>query len=222
MTRIYLVRHCEAIGNVMRIFQGTTDLDISPLGEKQLEFLKKRFEDIELDAVFSSPLIRTQKTARAIIGDKGLPLQINDGLAELHGGIVEGRPFIEAFNSIPGLADTWDNHPEDFAPQNGEKMTHAYERIWETVLNLVKENPNKNIACATHGGVLRCLTCRILHNNIKKLKDTNWSENTAITLLEFDESLKPRLVLLNDASHLPKELVNKKSRLSSFLKGENQ
>ena len=29
MTKIYIVRHCEAIGNVNRIFQGSTDLDIS-------------------------------------------------------------------------------------------------------------------------------------------------------------------------------------------------
>ena len=40
MTKIYIVRHCEAIGNVKRIFQGSTDLDISETGAKQLEYLK--------------------------------------------------------------------------------------------------------------------------------------------------------------------------------------
>ena len=49
MTKIYIVRHCEAIGNVKRIFQGSTDLDISETGAKQLEYLKKRFADIPLD-----------------------------------------------------------------------------------------------------------------------------------------------------------------------------
>ena len=37
MTEIYLVRHCEAMGNVKRLFQGSTDLDISETGEKQLK-----------------------------------------------------------------------------------------------------------------------------------------------------------------------------------------
>ena len=41
MTRIYFLRHCEAMGNVMKIFQGTTDTDISPKGAEQLKFLTK-------------------------------------------------------------------------------------------------------------------------------------------------------------------------------------
>ena len=46
MTNIYMVRHCEAMGNVKRLFQGSTDLDISETGEKQLEYLNRRFEEI--------------------------------------------------------------------------------------------------------------------------------------------------------------------------------
>ena len=63
-----MVRHCEALGNVKRLFQGSTDLDISETGEKQLEYLKRRFEEIKLDRVYTSPLIRAYKTALAIIG----------------------------------------------------------------------------------------------------------------------------------------------------------
>ncbi|MBR6533831.1 MAG: histidine phosphatase family protein, partial [Clostridia bacterium] len=48
MTIIYLVRHCEAYGNLNRLFQGVSDFDISEMGAKQLEFLKKRFENIQL------------------------------------------------------------------------------------------------------------------------------------------------------------------------------
>jgi broad specificity phosphatase PhoE len=51
MTKIYFVRHCEAEGNVKRIFQGLTDLDISELGAKQLKLLEKRFENIPLDKI---------------------------------------------------------------------------------------------------------------------------------------------------------------------------
>ena len=51
MTRIYIVRHCEAIGNIKHLFQGTTDLDITELGEKQLVRLEERVKDIHLDRV---------------------------------------------------------------------------------------------------------------------------------------------------------------------------
>ena len=217
MTEIYMVRHCEAMGNVMRLFQGSSDFDISETGEKQLEYLKNRFKDIKLDKVYTSPLIRARKTALAVVGDRSLEPIDEKGLIELDGGIVEGKPFKETFNSIPGLADTWDNHPEDFAPEGGEKMRDAYERIWNTVKKIAAENKGKAVACTTHGGVTRCLLCRLLKGAITKLKEMPWSENTAVTLIRFDDSLNPEVVFYNDTAHLPEELIPKRSRLSSFM-----
>lgn len=219
MTKIYMVRHCEALGNVQRIFQGTTDLDISEMGGKQLKELEKRFEKIQIDRIFSSPLIRTIKTANAVKGTKNISVEIEKGLIEINGGIVEGKPFKETFQSIPHLADAWDNHPEDFHPEGGEAMSHAYERIWNTVFNIAKSNQGKNIACVSHGGVIRCLNCRLKFGDIKELKNMTWSENTAVTLIEFDESLNPKVVFCNDVSHLPDEFLPKRNRLASFMKG---
>ena len=66
MTRIYIVRHCETVGNIKKIFQGLTDLDITELGSRQLEALSKRFEAIPLDKVFASPLLRTRKRLKQL------------------------------------------------------------------------------------------------------------------------------------------------------------
>lgn len=217
-----MVRHCEAIGNQRRLFQGSSDFDISETGAKQLEFLTKRFKNIQLDKVYTSPLIRARKTALAVIGEKELEPLDCEGLKELDGGIVEGKPFIETFNSIPGLADTWDNHPEDFAPEGGETMRSAYERIWKTVTKIAKENSGKTVACATHGGVTRCLLCRLIKGDISLLKEMPWSENTAVTLIEFDNNLKPSVIYCNDVSHLPKEYIPVRSRLSSFMGGDRK
>lgn len=213
MTYIYLIRHCEAMGNQKRLFQGSTDCDISDTGAKQLEYLAERFKSIKLDAVFSSPLIRTQKTAHAIADYKGLPVILRENLIELHGGIVEGKPFQEAFSSIEGLADAWNNHPQDFAPQGGEPMRNAYERIYTEILDLAQQNRNKTIAVATHGGVSRCLMCRILYNDINRLKDVPWCENTAVTLLKIDDDNKIGVEFFNDYSHVPVQYMPKRNRI---------
>jgi probable phosphoglycerate mutase len=201
------------MGNQKRLFQGSTDCDISDTGAKQLEYLAERFKSIELDAVFSSPLIRTQKTAHAIADYKGLPVNLRENLVELHGGIVEGRPFQEAFSSIEGLADAWNNHPQDFAPQGGEPMRNAYERIYTEILDLAQQNRNKTIAVATHGGVSRCLMCRILYNDINRLKDVPWCENTAVTLLKIDDDNKIGVEFFNDYSHVPSQYMPKRNRI---------
>lgn len=223
LTKIYFVRHCEAMGNVMRIFQGSTDLDISPIGAKQLEYLKKRFENIHIDKIYSSPLIRAQKTAEAIKGEKDIEIVLLKELAELHGGVVEGRKFAEAFATIEGLADAWDNHPQDFAPPEGETMRHAYERIWDAIQYIVKNNKNKTIACSSHGGLTRCLTCRLMKNDINELKNIPWSDNTAVMLFEIDDNMNISLKYFNDVSHLPKELVpDTRSRLSTSYTEETK
>lgn len=213
MTYIYLVRHCEAMGNHKRLFQGSTDCDISEIGAKQLEYLKDRFSNIKLDAVYSSPLLRAQKTAKAIAYGKGLEIITRKNLAELHGGVVEGRPFQEAFNSIPGLADAWNNHPQDFAPEGGETMRNAYVRIYDEVIALACANRGKTIAAASHGGVLRCLMCRVLYYDITRLKDVPWCENTAVTLLKVDDNNKISVEFFNDFSHVPPEYMPKRTRL---------
>lgn len=213
MTYIYLVRHCEAMGNHKRLFQGSTDSDVSEIGFKQLEYLKKRFKSIHLDAVFSSPLIRAQKTAEAVAYGKDLEIITRKNLAELHGGVVEGKPFVEAFNAIPGLADAWNYHPQDFAPQGGEAMRDAYVRIYDEVIALAHMNRGKTIAAATHGGVLRCLTCRILYNDITRLKDVPWHENTAVTLIKVDDNDNIGIEFFNDYSHVPQEYMPKRNRI---------
>lgn len=207
----------------MRIFQGSTDLDISPIGAKQLEYLKKRFENIHIDKIYSSPLIRAQKTAEAIKGNKDVEIVLLKELAELHGGVVEGRKFAEAFATIEGLADAWDNHPQDFAPPEGESMRHAYERIWDAIQYIVKNNKNKTIACSSHGGLTRCLTCRLMKNDINELKNIPWSDNTAVMFFEIDDNMNISLKYCNDVSHLPKELVpDTRSRLSTSYTEETK
>lgn len=215
MTRIYIVRHCEAVGNIKRIFQGHTDLDITELGAKQLEALQNRFGDIKLDRVFSSPLIRAKKTGLAIIGEKNIPLEINDGLIEINGGVIEGKEYAVVYNQFPDFKDMWTNHPEDFAPENGETMLYAYERIWETILNIAKENKGKTIACATHGGVTRCLNCRLVKNDISKMNEIPFGYNTAVTLIEFDDNLNFKVIFYDDASHITDELMNKAAAIPS-------
>ena len=214
MAKIYVVRHCEAAGNHERLFQGSTDCDITDIGKKQLELLRKRFDNIRIDGIYTSPLIRARKTALALKGSRETEIISLPELTEIHGGIIEGKPFYESFKKMPALAEVWNNHPQDFAPEGGETMRNAYERIWNAVLRIARENVGKTAAVATHGGVIRCLNCRLLYKTVDRLKDTPWCENTGVTLVELDGDMNPRVEFMNDTSHLPEELLPKRSRMA--------
>ena len=222
MTKIYLIRHCEAEGNHRRVFQGHINTDVTELGEKQLDALAERFRDIYIDKIYSSPLIRAMKTAEAAVRYKSLEVIPFDNLIEINGGVLEDKLFEETFKARPDLADAWNNHPQDFAPEEGEPMWEAYERIFDAIKFLAKINKDTTFAISAHGGVVRCLLCRLLYNDIKRLKDVPWSDNTAISLITVDDYFNFKVEFFNDASHLPEELIPLRSRLDNYAAGDKE
>lgn len=91
MTRIYLIRHAEAEGNLYRIAHGHEEGLITDYrGPRQIRALAQRFRDIPVDAVYASDLIRTQTTAQAIYMPKGLPLHPDPAFREIGMGVWEG------------------------------------------------------------------------------------------------------------------------------------
>ena len=58
-TRFIVVRHCEAQGNIRRVFNGITDGDITENGARQLDLLAARMAEEHFDVIYSSPLRRS-------------------------------------------------------------------------------------------------------------------------------------------------------------------
>ena len=101
MTRIILVRHCEAAGNLNRRFQGHTDAEVTENGKKQLELLALRMRNVKIDYLYSSPLKRAYATAEAINQFHHLPIYVEADLMEINGGYWEGGPWNE-FSTLYG------------------------------------------------------------------------------------------------------------------------
>ena len=219
MVKIYVVRHCEAAGNKARVFQGSTDCDISETGEIQLKYLKERFKSIHIDKAYSSPLKRAYKTALAATQDKGLEVIKEPLLREICGGIIEGMSFEDIFKKYEDLEICWNDSPQDFAPPKGESMREVYERVWQGVLKIANdpENEGKTILITSHGAAIRNLLCRVLFGTIERLNEVPWSNNTAVSLIIFDEQ-GAKAEFINDSSHVPDEYMPRRNRITSAIK----
>ncbi len=206
MTRIYLVRHGEAMGNVQEFFQGRIDCDLSPKGEKQLERLAERFKSINYDVIYSSPLIRAMKTADAVNSSLKLPIIKDERLIEINGGAWEGMKWTEIAEKYPIQHDIWKNDMKRFSIDGGETMTEVYERMKNAVTNLADINRGKTVVIVSHGCALRNYLSCAEFGTSDRLADVGWSDNTAVSLVEYDDSLNPAVVFKNDSAHLPHEL----------------
>lgn len=207
MTRIIMVRHCEAQGNTLGLFQGSTDSDISGHGKEQLELLGLRFRNTPIDAIYASNLKRARITAEAINRYHNLPLQIEPMLREINGGDFEGKPWRELMELYPEETDRWYRNPGDFCPLNGESARMVYDRMWKAVTGIVKKNRGKTVCAVSHGCAIRNFLCRALNKPIEEMGEVPGSYNTAVSIIDFDEELHSNVILMNDVSHLPPEMV---------------
>lgn len=205
MTRIYLIRHAEAEGNLRRVFQGHYDGDVSENGLKQLERLSERCRSLPFDAVYASPLRRALKTAQSANRYHGLPITTLRELRELYGGLWEGLRWETFPEDFPEENRCWVNEPWNFRAPGGESMRELYDRVWSAVTGIVRQNVGKTVCIVSHGCAIRCFLCRALGKPLEQLNSIPWCDNTAVSVIDFDEDLAPRVVSLNDASHLDEE-----------------
>ncbi len=212
MTRVYIVRHCEAEGNINRTFQGHTDAGITEKGRLQLEKLEERFSTIHLDAVYTSDLVRAVRTAEAVLGNRDLPFIVTPELREINGGEWEGKGWAELPGLYPEACEAWTKLPHLAELPGGESMQELEARVWEALLQIARQNRDRDVAAVSHGGAIRVLMCRAKGWELSRLSEVAWCDNTAVSVVEFDDRLNPTLVMEGDDSHLTDELSTVKKQ----------
>lgn len=217
MTDLYIIRHCEAVGNKFQIFQGISDCDITECGAGQLEYLAERFKNIPLDLIYSGPLKRAVFTAEAINKYHGLKIKINSALTEIDGGEIEGKSLAEISEKYPLLEYAWNMKPHTFYPLNGESMQEVYIRSGKFIKQVLNKNKGKTIALVSHGCTIRNIICNILGKPVNELIDINWLDNTGICHFRLNEKNTPETILFNDTSHLPEKFLPSESKIKNVV-----
>ena len=204
MTTVYFIRHGEAEGNLLRIAQGHYDGKITEKGYRQLAALSKRFENIHLDAAYSSDLSRAVTTAEAVCKPKGLEIHIEPDFREIHMGYWEGRPWQWIYDNDAEQIDAFNKHLEKFHPNGGETPQQVIDRFYPKLMQYAHENDGKTIAIFSHGCALRYMVAILKGLTIADIGRTMHGDNTAVSLVEIDGD-KARVIYQDDSSHLDAE-----------------
>ena len=200
MTKIYLVRHAEAEGNVYRRIHGQYDSRITPNGLRQVAALRARFQDIPIDACYASDLNRTCVTARSVYLPKGLELRRDRRFREVDLGRWEDIPFgwLERFE--PERMTQFNKEPQLWSVKDSETFPEYTQRFLTALREAAEENDGKTIALFTHGCVLRGVQYLLGGNEWPP-----YCDNTAVSLLDYENGAF-QIEYLNDSSHLSDEI----------------
>ena len=201
MTRIYLVRHAEAEGNLYRIAQGQYNSILTDRGWRQVEALRRRFADIPIDAVYASDLYRTCATASAIYRPKGLELRRRRDLREICVGVWEQKTWGDIARTGEEQLANFNLHPEKWHVEGAEAPRQVLERVLAAVRQIAAENEGKTVAVVSHGYAIRLLLAEFQGYTLEQLSATPVGGNTAVSLVEAENG-QMRVVFRDDTSHL--------------------
>lgn len=171
-SKFYFVRHGETDWNKNRIYQGQNDIPLNNTGRKQASEVSQKVSRIsDIDAVFSSPLLRAKETAEIIysnLADK-IPILIEELMecksVESASYILQkkGIENLPSFSKIPGGIET----PDQFLARVEKAMSKINEQKHQCPL------------IVAHGGVCTAI-CLLL--------DIPLTKTPNCCLLRFEKS----------------------------------
>lgn len=199
-TFIYLIRHGETNWNRERRFQGQMDIPLNEYGKQQAKKLVQRLQSskININAVYSSDLIRAKETAEYIAAKFNFEVRVETGLKERNFGLLEGINIDEIKSKYPdvNLANVDKYHYLKVEPFFSFK-----KRIYNTILQLSRQHVNEQIVIISHGAAINSFLDEISNGYFGpgKIKIAN----TSITTIAHDHrSDLWNIKGVNDSSHI--------------------
>lgn len=138
----------------------TPGVDLSPAGLEQAARLSARLQNLRIDAIYASPLERTQQTARAIATAKGLQVQTAEELNELDFGAWTGAELEDLKKEARWKR--FNQFRSGTRASEGELMLEAQLRIVRLMQRLAEAHKGQTLALVSHGDVIRAAVCHYL------------------------------------------------------------
>lgn len=200
MTRILMVRHGDTELNSALRYWGKSDVKLSARGLSQAERLRDRLTAENIDAIYSSDLVRAMVTAEIIASGHKLRIIPCSELREVNFGELEGLTFEEISEKYPAVAKLWIARSPKLKYPGGESRKDFTTRVCSFLRRLKRHGANDSVLIVAHSGVLRTLICELL----KAPPEMRWQLRCDLASLSIVGTYAGGaiLTLLNDVSHL--------------------
>jgi 2,3-bisphosphoglycerate-dependent phosphoglycerate mutase len=157
---LFLIRHGESMADLLDVYEGRADFDLTERGKKQAVQMSKYMKShYNVTKIYSSPLMRASQTASFLAKEFHLPIYYEDDLMEFNNGLLAGLSRKEADEKYPKVKDLPINQAVYGQESKVEFRTRA-DRMLKKILT--EENKDQDIVFVTHGGMINQLYDSIL------------------------------------------------------------
>lgn len=184
--RLYVIRHGETVWNTEGRLQGRTDIELNENGIRLARETAEKMADIPFDLAISSPLKRAVETARIVLGDRDIPILLDERIQEISFGEWEGLCCRGDNYNVPEeftlfFKDPWNYQP----PKGGETLHEVCARTKDFYDELIskEEYQDKTILIAMHGCSTRAFL-RSVYEDKNDFWHRNVPPNCAVNILD--------------------------------------
>jgi len=154
---LVLIRHAESTWNSERRWQGWGDPPLSERGLEQAQALARALAGEEIDALFTSDLLRAIQTAEPLARALGRQASPDRALRELDIGAWTGLTREEISACDAPILESFSSGDFHVRAPDGESRDELRRRVHERVAELVRAHPGGRLALVTHRGVIGIL-----------------------------------------------------------------
>jgi broad specificity phosphatase PhoE len=160
-TALLTIRHGLTAANAAQR-TGAPDDELSPLGSAQARFGGQLLGEIEIDAAWVSPLVRTRQTAALLLGDRALEPRFERLCAERSYGELEGLTAEQVAERFPEVRHrVVQGVPFSINPPGGESMDDLGDRAARLLEAILAEQAGQTVLVVSHGNLLQQLHGRM-------------------------------------------------------------
>ena len=186
---IYLVRHGETNWNKEGRVQGSENIPLNEYGIELAEITSEKMKEIPVEVIFSSPLIRAQKTAEIMKRDRTIEIITDERLREMGFGRGEGTLIKEAAADENNPLHHFISAPERYVAKDGEDFSDVIARarsFMEEIL-IPAQTKYKNVMITAHGAFIRCFLRCIEERPLSEFWGGIPQRNCAVTIIELKD-----------------------------------
>jgi broad specificity phosphatase PhoE len=159
MAELLLVRHGETDWNVERRFQGHADPPLNAAGRKQAQTLADELAGMQIDAIYTSDLVRARETAEIVAARICAPVFPLSELREIDVGEWQGLTWQEIEDRYPEGVRGW--HETGHGWLAGETYEQLAQRVLSALEDIAERHLDARVLIVGHGGTVRAVRAHV-------------------------------------------------------------
>ena len=160
---IIFLRHGQAENNTKKILAGRSPgVNLTETGIGQAEQSGRMLKELNISAIYSSPIDRAIQTANIVGNHCDLEVVTDDRLIELDMGKFTKMPYDEIFARHGNVFLKFYEGSEEVSENGVETFSQVQKRVFEMVDFVIDKHKNENVVLVTHMDPIKAMIGKVL------------------------------------------------------------